>query len=107
MSLEQLVAYLAGETGVLGENVAYCRFVHHKPLSPDQSWNPGQVLTAWASALPPAKKNKAEMITDASSGIPSYDPTAEQFWPRGYHCRRLEIRSVIYLEEQVDKRIAS
>jgi hypothetical protein len=31
MMMEELVEWLAGETEVLGENLAQYRFVHHKP----------------------------------------------------------------------------
>jgi hypothetical protein len=31
MMMEKLVERLVGETEVLGENLAQCRFVHHKP----------------------------------------------------------------------------
>jgi hypothetical protein len=31
MIMEKSVEWLAGETEVLGENLPYCRFVHHKP----------------------------------------------------------------------------
>jgi hypothetical protein len=32
--MEKRVELLAGETEVLGENLPYCRFVHHKPRPP-------------------------------------------------------------------------
>jgi hypothetical protein len=41
MSVEQSVELLAGETGVLGENMPLFRFVHHKSHMTCQDSNPG------------------------------------------------------------------
>jgi hypothetical protein len=58
MMMEKFVElWLAGDTGVLGENLPQCRFVHHKPHMPARTRTRAaavgnQRLTAWATARP-------------------------------------------------------
>jgi hypothetical protein len=39
--MENLVEWITGETEVLGENLPWCHFVHHKSHWPDPGLNPG------------------------------------------------------------------
>jgi hypothetical protein len=57
MMMEELVEWLATETEVLGENLAQCRFVHHKTHMRARTRTRAaavgsQRLTAWATARP-------------------------------------------------------
>jgi hypothetical protein len=57
MMMEKLVEWLAEETEVLGENLAQCLFVHHKPQHAARTRTRAaavgsQRVTAWATARP-------------------------------------------------------